>query len=100
MDKVIIAQTQDAKTARLIDRVQKGKLSKFAVVDGVLRFRIRLYIPNIGDLRRELLEEAHHLAYLVHPRSTKMYADLRSHYWWRTIKRDVADFVRKCLVCQ
>ena len=29
-----------------------------------------------------------------------MYYDLRIHYWWEGIKREVADFVARCLVCQ
>ncbi|KAL0556559.1 hypothetical protein IC582_005073 [Cucumis melo] len=36
----------------------------------------------------------------MHPRSTKMYQNLRSVYWWRNMKREVADFVSRCLVCQ
>ncbi|KAL4013400.1 hypothetical protein IC575_025569 [Cucumis melo] len=36
----------------------------------------------------------------MHPRSTKMYQDLRSVYWWRNMKREVEDFVSRCLVCQ
>ncbi|KAL0561750.1 hypothetical protein IC582_002191 [Cucumis melo] len=36
----------------------------------------------------------------MHPGSTKMYQDLRCVYWWRNMKREVADFVSRCLVCQ
>ncbi|KAL0561193.1 hypothetical protein IC582_001614 [Cucumis melo] len=36
----------------------------------------------------------------MHPGSTKMYQDLRSVYWWRIMKREVADFVSRYLVCQ
>ncbi|TYK11718.1 pol protein [Cucumis melo var. makuwa] len=28
-----------------------------------------------------------------------MYQDLRHAYWWRNMKREVADFVSRCLVC-
>ena len=71
---------QDAEARRMIDKVQKGELPEFVVADGVLRFETRLYVPDVGDLRKELLEEAHHSAYSVHPGSTKMYHNLRSHY--------------------
>ncbi|KAA0053212.1 pol protein [Cucumis melo var. makuwa] len=30
----------------------------------------------------------------------KMYQDLRCVYWWRNMKREVADFVSRCLVCE
>ncbi|XP_017974493.1 PREDICTED: uncharacterized protein LOC108661571 [Theobroma cacao] len=52
------------------------------------------------DLRREILKEAHLLAYVVHFESTKIYHDLNKVYWWESIKKDVAKFIAKCLVCQ
>ncbi|KAA0041720.1 pol protein [Cucumis melo var. makuwa] len=36
----------------------------------------------------------------MHPGSTKMHQDLKRVYWWRNMKREVAEFVSKCLVCQ
>ncbi|KAL0551537.1 hypothetical protein IC582_010626 [Cucumis melo] len=36
----------------------------------------------------------------MHPGSTKMYQDLKQVYWWCNMKREVAEFVSKCLVCQ
>nr|GFC91476.1 putative reverse transcriptase domain-containing protein [Tanacetum cinerariifolium] len=29
-----------------------------------------------------------------------MYHDLKQHFWWSGMKRDVATFVSRCLVCQ
>ena len=29
-----------------------------------------------------------------------MYQDLKQHFWWKSMKRDVVEFVSKCLVCQ
>ena len=34
------------------------------------------------------------------PGSTKVYQDLKTSYWWSGIKRDVSEFVTKCMVCQ
>ena len=36
----------------------------------------------------------------MHPGSTKMYQDLKTSYWWFGMKRDVSEFVTKCMVCQ
>ena len=30
----------------------------------------------------------------------KMYQDLKTSYWWSKMKKDVSDFVTKCMVCQ
>ena len=36
----------------------------------------------------------------MHPGSTKIYQDLKVSYWWSGMKRDVSEFVAKCMVCQ
>ncbi|KAA0040880.1 pol protein [Cucumis melo var. makuwa] len=51
-------------------------------------------------VKTELLTEAYSSPFTMHPGSTKMYQDLRCVYWWRNMKREVADFVSRCLVCQ
>ena len=48
----------------------------------------------------QLLEETHRSKFNIHPGTTKMYRDLRQNYWWRGMKRDIAEFVSKCLICQ
>ena len=39
-----------------------------------------------GDWIRLILEEAHCSRYSIHPGVTKMYCDLRQHYWWGDIR--------------
>ncbi|KAJ6847133.1 uncharacterized protein M6B38_285000 [Iris pallida] len=46
------------------------------------------------------MTEAHNSQYSIHPGSTKMYKDLRQTFWWHGMKREIARFVSKCLVCQ
>ena len=29
-----------------------------------------------------------------------MYQDLKEHLWWKGLKKDVAEYVSKCLTCQ
>ncbi|KAJ8753686.1 hypothetical protein K2173_026362 [Erythroxylum novogranatense] len=68
--------------------------------DGLLTIRNRLCIPNVKEVKDEILDEAHNAPYVMHPGSTRMYRDLREHFWWRGMKKDVAEYVSKCLVCQ
>ncbi|GKA44587.1 putative reverse transcriptase domain-containing protein [Tanacetum coccineum] len=35
----------------------------------------------------------------VHPGADKMYYDLRDRYWWPGMKKDIAEYVSKCLTC-
>nr|GFA47267.1 retrotransposable element Tf2 [Tanacetum cinerariifolium] len=60
----------------------------------------RLVVPNDASLREALLTEAHSSPFFVHPGSTKMYHDLKQYFRWSGMKRDVAMFVSKCLICQ
>ena len=36
----------------------------------------------------------------MHLVSIKMYKDLKTSYWWSEMKRDISEFVTKCMVCQ
>nr|GEZ97670.1 hypothetical protein [Tanacetum cinerariifolium] len=68
--------------------------------DNVLWQDTRLCVPNDATLREALLTEAHSSPFSVHLGSTKMYHDLKQHFWWSGMKRDVATFVSRCLICQ
>ena len=45
--------------------------------DCVLCYRGRLCVPDMGELRKRTLAEAHNSMYSIHPGATKMYHDLR-----------------------
>ncbi|KAL2223980.1 UNVERIFIED_CONTAM: Transposon Tf2-12 polyprotein [Sesamum indicum] len=76
VDQIKEAQTRDAFLLRMLERIR---------LDG---------------LREAILQEAHNSPYAMHPGTTKMYRNLRPYYWWQTMKKDVAEFVAKCMICQ
>nr|GFB22634.1 putative reverse transcriptase domain-containing protein [Tanacetum cinerariifolium] len=45
------------------------------------------------------MDEAHKSKYFVHPGADKMYCDLKDRYWWPGMKKDIAEYVSKCLTC-
>ena len=65
----------------------------------MLRYQGRLCVPKVGELRKQILAEAHNSRYSIHPGDTKMYCDMREVFWWNGMKRDIADFVAKCPYC-
>ncbi|GJZ41116.1 putative reverse transcriptase domain-containing protein [Tanacetum coccineum] len=67
--------------------------------DGSLYFMDRIWVPLVGGVRIVIMDEAHKSMYSVHPRSDKMYYDLRDMYWWPRMKRDIATYVSECLTC-
>jgi hypothetical protein len=50
-------------------------------VEGTLWFKERLVVPK-KEVLKKILDEAHTTRYSIHPRSTKMYHDLRKQFWW------------------
>ena len=57
-------------------------------------------VPQLIDLREEILMEFHCSRFAVHPSGMKMYQNLRRQYYWSGMKRHVGGFVRRCLMCQ
>ena len=68
--------------------------------DGVFCYQGRLYVPDVGELRKHILAEAHNSRYSILPGATKMYRDLRGVYWWNGMKMDIEDFPSKFPNCQ
>ena len=100
LDRVKAAQRRDPQLQKIMYEVQQGQSRDFVVDrEGTLRLGTRLCVPDVDELRREIMKEAHFSAYSIHPGSTKMYHNLKDTYWWNGMKRDIADFMSKCLTC-
>ena len=99
-DKIKEAQQRDTQIRKVMKKVQEGELKEFQIEDDVLRFGRRLCVPDVAEIKEEIMKEAHCTPYTAHPGSTKMYQDLRHNFWWDGMKLDIFNFVHKCLVCQ
>ena len=101
LNRVLEAQKKDEKISAIINQIGNDKETEFTVNEnGVLYYKDRVCVPDYNDLRKSILEEAHSGSFAIHLGSTKMYRDLRMSFWWSGMKRDVSEFVTKCLVCQ
>lgn len=100
VSRVIEAQQQDSESGAIRTRILSGEAVEDWAIhsDGGLRFRGRSFVPL--SCRDDVLREFHHSRLAVHPGGTKMYHNLRRQYWWKGMKRDVAQFVARCLTCQ
>jgi len=47
---------------------------------GMLRFSSRIWIPNVTELKNDILQEAHNSRFSIHPGSIKMYQDLKKEF--------------------
>lgn len=101
LSRVKEAQGDDVEIWSIIENIKEGKQSEFQLDDqGVLWLEGKLCVPAEITLREEVMKEAHDSPFSIYPGSTKMYKDLKQHFWWNGMKRDVAEFIAKCFTCQ
>ena len=101
MEKILESQMRSSGKEKIEKLIKAEKNSDFHVnKDGIILYRQRVWIPSDSALKEEILDEAHNSRYSIHPGSTKMYQDLKRQFWWEGIKKDVAEWVGKCLTCQ
>jgi hypothetical protein len=65
----------------------------------VLWFDDCLVVPKDRELKNKLMDEAHLSKLSIHPRSSKMYQELRPHYWWTNIKKEIAAYGARSDTC-
>ena len=101
VDQIKEGQKQVSEMIKLRAEIEGGRKPEFQIRDdGVIVRGSRMCVPEIGELKREIMEEAHSSAYSMHPGSTKMYNTMKEHYWWNGMKKEIASFVSRCLTCQ
>ena len=86
---------------KLKEEIEKGKKAEFQSRDDSMILKgKRMCVPEYGELKRNIMEEAHSSAYAMQPGSSKIYRTLKEHYWWNGMKKEIANFVSRCLTCQ
>src|SRR5262249_21689108 len=101
VDRIKTAQSDAQSILDIKKRLDAGRAPEFYVDDeDVLRYKGRLCVPMQGDLKRELLREAHYSNYSIHPGGNKVCQDLKKLYWWNNMKKKISDYVAKCHICQ
>jgi hypothetical protein len=97
--KIVAAQKDDEGMGHIKRGIREGdpKVACFHEdAEGTLWFKERLVVPRREALKKKILDEAHTMRYSIHPRSTKMYHDLRQRFWWTRMKCEAARYVSEC----
>ena len=68
--------------------------------DDLLTYKFILYIPNCDDLKRFIMDELHKIPYISHHGYQKMITSTRKLFYWPGLKKDIVDYLVKCLECQ
>jgi 6-phosphogluconolactonase/glucosamine-6-phosphate isomerase/deaminase len=98
--KIIEGQKTDKGIFHIKEKI-KEEPSKHIRVDkqDVLWFDDRLVVPKDGELKNKLMDEAHLSKLSIHPRSSKMYQELRPRFLWTKMKKEIAAYVARCDTC-
>jgi hypothetical protein len=67
---------------------------------GLLTYKYRLFIPDCDDLKRFIMDELHKIPYTDHPGCQKMITATRKQFYWPGLKKNIAEYLAKCIECQ
>jgi hypothetical protein len=101
LQRIIEAQRTDKGMKHIHEKIEAGKANCFRKDDqGIVWFNDRIVEPKDAEVCQQILDEAHLSRYSIHPESTKMYQDLKQHYWWTKTKIEIARYVASCDTCR
>ena len=88
LSRVIKSQGQDVEILSIRDRVQSstGDEGWSIHTNGSLRYKGWVVVPQLTNLRKEILHEFHCSQFAVHLGGMKMYHDLHRQYYWSRMK--------------
>ncbi|MCI38609.1 hypothetical protein A2U01_0059837, partial [Trifolium medium] len=71
-------QKTDKKLMEKLVLINERRETDFGVDEnGIMRYRGRVCVPDVPELKKIILEEGHRSGLSIHPGVTKMYQDLK-----------------------
>ena len=103
--QIVNHTTRDELYVQVKDKLQQQSLEKRyegykLEEDGLLTYKGRIYIPNVAYLRRVVMDEIHQAPYSGHLGYQKMIATARKKYFLPGMKKDMAEYISRCMKCQ
>ncbi|GJX07536.1 putative reverse transcriptase domain-containing protein [Tanacetum coccineum] len=90
--------------ADALSRKERLKLRRVLAMSITIHYGLKTHIleeqvkiPLVRSVRKLIMDEAHTSRYSALLWADKIYYDLRDLYWWPSMKRDITDYVSKCL---
>jgi len=73
--------------------------SEWSNIDGLLRFRGKIYVPQSSDLHRQIIALCHDTHIAGHPGCWKTLELVSWNYWWPQMSRYTGQYVSTCDLC-
>ncbi|KAL1151422.1 hypothetical protein V6Z11_A09G040800 [Gossypium hirsutum] len=101
LERIQEGLSHDPTAKNLMELARDGKTRRFWL-EGELLYthRQRLYVPQHGNLQREVMKECHDSKWAGHPRVHRTLALLEDRFYWPHMGDDVETYVKTCLICQ
>ncbi|PNX92431.1 Ty3/gypsy retrotransposon protein, partial [Trifolium pratense] len=101
LDQVRRALENDNQLREVMQNYAIGKAPvQYSMREGLLYWKQRLVIPKNDDLLQKLLFEFHTSPIGGHAGITRTIARIKAQFYWPDMKKDIAEYVHKCVVCQ
>ena len=86
-----------SKEARTAEEIEKFK--SFEVKDKILYYNGRVCVPKFGEHSLSIMNNLHDIPIAGHPSFQKTYMAVKRHYYWPGMKKDIKEYVERCLKC-
>lgn len=97
LDLISEAQSVGIKRGNWKKKKIRGHIDRFITESwGLLTQCGRVWVLVSGVVHQALLQEAHKSMFSIHHRAIKIHRDLRIHYFWPCMKKEIASFVERC----
>ena len=67
--------------------------------DEILIHKGRIYVLDLSELSKLVMNEMHNVPYAEHPRYQKTIAVVRGHYFFLGMKKDIVEYIPSCMEC-
>lgn len=108
------AYTEDPALSEAVACVNRGDRSlpphifkelKVSITDlqclvGLLYHHGRLLVPNANGIRLNILDYYHQSTYFGHPGEKQLFDFITRCFYWSTLRKDVATYVKACYSCR
>ena len=99
--QIVFAMREKAarRWPKAIRKLLRCDKSECSIVDGLVYFRNRLFVPDSPELRLEVVHRTHSTGPAGHPGRVKTLDLLNRTYWWPGMSQFTAKFVKDCALC-
>jgi hypothetical protein len=102
IDKLKEQLLKDDDFQQFVNKVleKSDEYQHFQVLNGLLFFKGKLFLPNNSPFKQVLLEEFHASLMGGHNGIHRTFGRLQENVFWFGMRKDVETFVKSCVVCQ